>query len=331
MRALFLRFSQFTGPVGLLTVLLGVTVAPWGLVMSGHASLGFVRITGWTIAVIVTAIVAARKYARSSQAIDHEDILLPLVQSEREYCLVLRPFGGDGEIIIPKVDHKNRRSARNMTIEQIIGTTAHSVLGLETYGIVDQNTLFAPPGVTFIRVSNDEWRVVAQRLIQRAHSIFLILPPGQDIREGFAWEIEQVIRFGVQSRVIIMLPPYDTYAPWVFDPEHAVHAHQTALQRACVILTLLDKSIRQSEPDHSEAHEYELQFGATTLMIKYKETGLTWWPRTLPQEPSRRTASLVGHRRLAVTDKTYLSGLTEALKETEQALSGLPFKARYPV
>lgn len=60
MRALFLRFSQFTGPVGLLTVLLGVTVAPWLIVTSGHASLGPVRMAGWAIVAIATAIVVVR-------------------------------------------------------------------------------------------------------------------------------------------------------------------------------------------------------------------------------------------------------------------------------
>ncbi len=323
MRALFLRFSQFTGPAGPVVVLVYVTVVPALAVMSGRAP-SWVPVVGEGIAPIAIAIAAARKYSRSSKTISHEDILLPLVQSEREYCLVLRPFGRDGEIIIPKGNRKFRL-ARNMTMEQLIGATAHSVLGLETYSIVDQNVLFAPPGVTFIRASNDEWMVVAQRLIQRAHSIFLILPPDQDIGEGFTWEIEQIIRSGVQSRVIIMLPPYDTYAPWVFEPEHAVHAHQAALRQACGILTLLDGSSQQSELDHLTAHEYELRLSGTTLVIRYTKSGPTWW-QTLPREPRRRTA-----RRIAVTEKSYLSGLIKALNEAEQGLSGLDFKARYPV
>lgn len=277
------------------------------------------------ISAIAMTIVAATKYTRSSSAISYEKVLLPLVQSDREYCLVLRPFGRDGQIIAPKAMHKNRVGGsgftRNMTLEQIVAASARSALGLETYGIVDQKTLVVPPGPTFMRVPDEERQTVVQRLIRRAHSIVLILPPDRDMGNGFAWEVEQIVRSGVQSRVIVVLPPYD----------QDVYPHQAALRWACVLLILLHGSGRQAELDHFTAHEYELRLGATTQVVKYRERhGTNWWV-PVPEANPRQSPVLRRRIKTVVADVTYLSGLVEAFRETEHELAELSFAARYPL
>ena len=235
MRTLFIRFYRLTGKAGLLLLLIGVLMTPLEVIVFASDGLGAlgsslgvaVKATGAVIVAIIATMTAITQYERSSRTVGHEDILFPLVQSEREYCLVLRPFGRDGEVIVPKASHKGRVGmrftyfTRNATMEQIVATAAHDALNLETYGIVDQRILLAPPGVTFMRASNNEWKTVVQCLIRRAHTIVLILHPGQEMRDGFAWEIEQIVRYGMQSRVIIALSPFDSDA----------YDHQAALRR----------------------------------------------------------------------------------------------------
>ncbi len=347
MRPLFLRFYKFTGPVGLLMIIMGVLITPlfiivialdgWGMLDSSYAF--YVRIAGGIIVAITAAMMAAKQYKRSSSTVSHEDILLPLVQSEREYCLVLRPFGRDGEVIIPKANPKGRVGmrftffAQNVTMEQLVAVAARSTLGLETYGIVDQDTLFAPPGVTFVRASNSDWKMVAQCLIRRAHTVVLILHPDQKMREGFAWEIEQVVRYGMKSRVMIALPPCDD----------DVYNHSAALVQACTVLALLDDSGRQGELNHFKVHEYELLLSPATLLVKYKEfAGPAWWLARLGDSTQQGAASHGSRKRKrkekkdnreegVVADGTYLPCCAEAFKAVEEELAGLSFKARYPL
>jgi hypothetical protein len=347
MRALFLRFYKFTGPVGLLMVLGGVLMAPlfiiviiqdgWGTLNSSY--IFGLRIAGSIIAAAMATMMAVRGYKRSSRTVSHEDALLPLVRSEREYCLVLRPFGRDGEVIIPKASPKGRVGipltffTRNETMEQLVAAAARSALGLETYGIVDQDILFAPPGVTFIRVPNNEWKMVAQFLIRRAHTIVLILHPGQEMREGFAWEIEQIVRYGMQSRVVIALPPCD----------EDVDGHRAALVQACIILALLDDSGREVELNHFKVHEYELLSSPTTLLVRHTErAGPNWWEAKEGdnsqqgavdhgRRKEKRKEKRENRRKKVVADLTYLPGFVEAFNAVEKELSELSFKARYPL
>jgi hypothetical protein len=234
----------------------------------------------------------------------------------------MRPFGRDGEIIVPKAASNGHVGAGlltyNMTIEQVLAKAARAALGVETYGIVDQGVSFAPPGLTFMRASNDDWQLVAHRLIRRAHSIMLILPPGREIGEGFAWEIEQIVRYRMQSRVVLVLPPDDPDSP----------AHQEALIQAGVVLALLEGSGTRANLSRTATHEYQPALPANALIAKCsteKSDTRTWV--TLPGEPQPRMRR---KKKMVVTDSTYLPCLIEALKETENELSDRSFAARYP-
>jgi hypothetical protein len=343
MRALFLRFYKFTGKSGLVMVIGGILLAPliiFVLFFDGGSLSSSDLFVGKAIVLAIVsiagAIIAATSYERSSRTISHEDILFPLVQSECEYCLVLRPFGRDGQVIIPQADHKGRVGMRltgftkNVTMEQLVATAARNSLGIETYGIVDQNVLFAPPGVTFIRASNDKWQTVVQCLIRRAHTIVLILHPDQQIRKGFAWEIEQIVRYGMQSRVIIALPPTDD----------DVYGHQDALAQACVILALLDDSGQQADLNQFKVYEYQLLLNPTTLLARHQERGGLDWSHARVENDSGEEISPHGRpkkyrkkkgKKMVVADGTYLPGFVEMFKNIEQELSGLGFKARYPL
>ena len=182
-------------------------------------------------------IIAAVKYPRSARTVSHDDVVPSLLRSGARYCLVLRPFGQDTRIVLPKLNKKGRPAenflyTRNVTVEQVITTAARSVLGVRTYGIVDQRTAFAAPGPTWMRTADDHWQSVVLRLIQDAHVIVLIVPPEQELGDGFLWEVEQIRCCARAARVIIVIPCDERDQP-----------HVAALRRARVLLAMLDSDV----------------------------------------------------------------------------------------
>ena len=147
---------------------------------------------------------------------------------------------------------------------------------MDTFGIVDQKTLMASPGLTLLRVPNSEWQAVAQHLIRRAHSIVLILPPNQDIGDGFSREIFQIAALNRRSRVIIVLPPSD----------QDNYAHQLALAHAGALLAMLENPEQGADAGQLAALEYQFGLDATTMAIKCRQGGdVVSWALQAPDPP----------------------------------------------
>jgi hypothetical protein len=271
------------------------------------------------VALLLMLVAAATTYQRSAATLDHRDALGRLASSTEEFCLVLRPFGRDGRVVAPgtRVNTLLGRWAHpNLTLEQVVALAARTALNHPTYAIVDQSSFLAPPGPTYLRVPDPERRCVAQRLIARAHSIVLMLPPDPDVHAGFAWEVEQIVRAGVQHRVIIVLPP----------PDQDAHGHYCALQRASLLLAALGGSGRQDDIDPFTVYEYELQLGASTVVLKCtrRRNVHAWSMRPVELPGGRRGA------RVVVATTSYVPALAEAIMDTERELLGVDFAVRYP-
>lgn len=238
-------------------------------------------------------------------------MIAALAASAEEFCLILRPFGSDGEIVL------SHRTTGASAIEQVIARSARKVAGLATYALVDQERRLAPPGPVFVRAARDEWRDAVSRLIGRAHSIVLILPPGQEIRDSFRWEIDQLTQRGLQSRVVIVLPPDRRYQ----------HDFPKCFQYACVVAAALEGFAGSiDDVDSMKVHNLEVSIHARAHLLKYTRSAadqratLTWWiPRQL--RLGRRRGPQAGF---------YYKALTAAFRSTERELSGLGFRARYP-
>jgi len=273
------------------------------LVIDGIEKLGGAgTVLGWAISGLVVIIIGAAQYRRSSSTASHQEIVPDLLRARTKYCLILRPFGHDAEIVLPKATPKGRAGGgpftRNITLEQVIATAAQKVLGIKTYGFVDQHAMFAPPGPILMRASGD-WQLVAGQLIRHAHVIVLIIPPSRDFGEGFLWELERIRRCEAATRVVIVLPPSDQDA----------ETHAAALRRACALLPVLEGDL-----DDFKAYEYELTIPVTTLLIRQTQHGPKSWV-TSDESPGR---TMIGSRRkTVVADKTYLEMLEPALLEID--------------
>jgi hypothetical protein len=260
-------------------------------------------------AVLVPIGVRWGRYQRSASTRPCSEVIAPLVASAKEFCLVLRPFGSDGEILV------QHRMPGASTIEQVIARSAREVAGMATYAIVDQERRLAPPGPVFLRAAADEWQGAVSALIGRAHSIVLILPPGQEIRESFRWEIEQITHRGLQSRVTIVLPPDRLYRR---DFHRCFHD-------ACIVAAALEGFAGSvDDVDSMKVHNLEVSIHARAHLLKYirpaahHRATLAWW--------------IPGRRRLTrgLYAKFYRTSLIAAFQSTERELSGLGFRSRYP-
>lgn len=318
--ALWLRFYRYVG--GVLGLMFIGVAGGGGIYLIQRGFLG--PLPGVMFAMVVGAIMAsivgATKYQRSAATPDQEEMLAPLLRSREEYCLVLRPFGHDGAVIVPRARRDGRAGGRvfvpNTTIEQVVADAVRTVLGFHTYAIVDQGIAFAPPGLTFVRAAHDDWKRVAQSLIRRAHSIVLILAPGDDIRTGFAWEIEQIVRYHRQPRTIIVTAR-DNWDPAGRSP---------GVARADALLAMLAETAREAIEGPVPRHG---DWTDDTLVVRCAPPlGERRW-RVASDEPQRSRVLRRRPRRVVVTDDTYRGVLIAALNETEVELRDQDFEARY--
>lgn len=270
------------------------------------------------VLVILFIAISWGRYKRSMRTKYYQDIVDPLVGSHEEYCLILRPFGSDGEIVIP---HSGPGAS---TIEQVIARAVRRSLRLKTYAIVDQDRRLAPPGPIYLRAPHEKWQHAVQTLIRRAHSVVLILSPGQDIRSSFKWEIEELTRHHLQSRVVIVLPPDRLY------PKD----YPQAVQFACVLVDALQGFAGSvDDVDPHRVRDFERKMPRRTHVLKYcrssvvAEPELFTWDFVTFHERIPRAMRWV---RWGLWMQFYKRALAEAFGTTERELSELGFAARYP-
>jgi len=256
-------------------------------------------------------------YAKSVETAPYRQVLDPLLASREEFCLLLRPFGSDGEVIVPFVRGRPTDKLRfvplgtvtpTMTLEQVVSRVARKHLGMAAYAMVDQDRTLAPPGPIYMRSPHSEWKKPASALIRRAHTIAILLPPGQDLRDALEWELQEIIRLRRQSRVIIVLPPSD----------RREYDHAKTRRQAGVLLAALEglpSGLRNVSTQRVE--HYLTQLPEQALVVKVcKDNGALFWY----SEPRRWRK---------VASDTYTGALEEALDANEQEFAGRGFSARY--
>ncbi|AHH17021.1 hypothetical protein NONO_c22230 [Nocardia nova SH22a] len=233
----------------------------------------------------------------------------PLVRSDEEYCVILRPFGEDGKTIFtapltgPLGMYSILRPA--FTLEQVIAVQAQSALEMKTYALVDHHQVLAPPGPEWMRTppTRDEWRRPVEALLRRAHSIVLVFPAGQSIRESLKWEISRITALGIQSRVIINIAANDQ------------HAHE----HACTTLAAFRSAAgRVDELTAADIKYFRDRLSTRASLAKFvsepgREPGLLQW-----SAPKGTAAVVIG------------PALEEAFAAIEREMAGTDFAARYP-
>lgn len=269
-----------------------------------------------------------RGYQKPQATRSYQEVLTPLLASTEEFCLVLRPFGQDGETFLRKY-RKSKRNIRHpgpfpyadiLTMEQVIARSARKALRLDTYALVDQNRKLAPPGPVYVRAPDESWQEAVLALVQRAHSIILWLAPGQDLRASFHWEVEQIVQARRQFRTIIVLPP----------PDQQADAYRQAVNQATVLLAALESDTgKLADADQVCVRHYQDMLGDNTLMAKFEAAAAggsgavlrrwyttgrrKWWGGKMPLDVS-----------------AYERGVAYLITCAEGELGDQSFSARYP-
>lgn len=231
----------------------------------------------------------------------------------------------------------------NLTIEQVFASAVQKTLRQKLYTVVDQRRELAPPGPVYLKAPNDNWQDPVLKLMQRAYAVILWLPAGQDLRPSFSWEIEQIVRAGLQRRTIIVLP----------SPNDKV-AYRRAGQQAAVLLAALEMATGDTtQVNPLRVRHYEDMVGDKTLTMKFIAApdgdGLQLIRRWIA-EPPRLTwqrllknvllswllawygmAVLWDRRRNGrVNVLAYEQGVTYFLASIRKLMANQPFSARYP-
>jgi hypothetical protein len=273
-------------PVVLLIVGLGVTAAVWGT------------------------------YEKSVDTNPYRRVLDPLLASREEFVLLLRPFGSDGEVFVRYVRGGSGKLrfvplgnvTPTLTLEQVVAAAARRQLGISAYAMVDQGETLAAPGPIYLRAPHSEWKIPASALIRRAHTIAILLPPGQELRRALEWELQEIIRWRRQSRVLIVLPPSD----------RREYGHAELRRQAGILMAALEglpSGIANVPKDRVEHYLKEIPDDVLVVKLRSDGGALFWYS-------DRR-------RWRKVASDTYASSLAEALAANEKEFKGQGFSARY--
>jgi hypothetical protein len=318
-----IRSLGVAGSVGLILAVLAFALVVRGGVSgsgTGTAGSSILRVVLLLIAGLVLLGFQWGVYESPVHTRHYREVLDPLLASTEEFVVVLRPFGSDGEVLLPWQKVTPGRAPRwyltpvgtvtpTVTLEQVVAAAARSSLGVRAFALVDQTKDLAPPGPVYLRAGMDEWQIAAGDLIRRAHTIAVILPPGQPLRESMEWEIAEIIRTGRGSRVVVVLPP----------PDRERHDHPAQRDQAALLLAALATGTSRltQVPAVSIAESLD-RLPETVTVIKVVEGGgvLTWY--------------IEGRRRARVTSRLYVESLGEAIQANEHEVQHLGFRARYP-
>ncbi len=308
---------------------------------------GTVALIGIVIVALARLISQIRGYQRPQATKSYTSVVPGLLTSTEEFCLVLRPFGGDGEVFLRQ--YKTTRGGKKRipyrlpiadlrTMEQVLALATQKTAKQKVYALVDQKRELAPPGPVYVRAPDSDWQEAILALMRRAYAVILWLPPDQDVRQSFNWEIEQVVLGRLQTRTIIVLPP----------PDQKV-AYQRSVKQAAALLAAMETATGQAvHADRLRVQHYEGVLGDNTITMKFVRAqdgdGLRLirrfvgdlprltWQQVLVNLPLLWLSPLVWdpRRKKRINALVYESGLASLLTIIGKELADQPFSVRYP-
>lgn len=334
MKALVKRFFLSVHGQGLIWSFFGMVIIGSALsAATGDSPFGSTfshKTVGWLVGIVFlgSAAFVVRFCGMSSTSLaeNHVKFVDPLLSSTEEYCLLLRPFGYDGRIVLPDMApideglswwRKPRQYGpyrRTRHIEQVIADAAMRACGMRSISVVDSRSLLAPPGPEYFRASHSEWQQPVRRLLARAHTIVILLPPGLPRSNGLEWEVRTIAALGLQSRVIFVLPP----------PEHHPETRCPVTHRFAALATLLRYGPNVPWPELScRAAELHDRVPDSPLLARIRGgRDPDYWVVVSSQSDSKPRTCGTG---------TYLPGLVEYIGWNYLELADLGFRARYAI
>jgi hypothetical protein len=284
----------------------------------------------------------ARIFRRHSAARPKQDTSAVGSRTATPYCLILRSFGRDGDVVFPDplvpkgpADRRPRRNpvptfVRTRTTEQVIAL-ASGDRGLDTRSIVDPRAMFAPRNLDYESAEDADWQVAAGKLINSADAIAILLQPMKErdaarlLREtagptdprtlltpGLIWEISEIKRMDRANLTMLVLPPPS------IDPSYLMARWQAAI----ILAVLSDHGLISGGAitalDTNYINNMARGFAPSVFLIRFK-TCESWHEHFLIYPPPRLERHFGFNRtvgtRIVLTVEVLRHALTQALME----------------
>lgn len=137
-----------------------------------------------------------------------------VAKTKRQYCLILRPFGNDSNILLNQLFIVRRFSLpfflhrRDLTIESVIQNEVKLSLGIDSFALVDPQIILLPTSPNFLHVQSKKWEFAIDQLLKSALLTVFIIPKEKEIRKSLIKELFRAAYNGLYGRIIIILPPH---------------------------------------------------------------------------------------------------------------------------
>ncbi|MFF3326404.1 hypothetical protein [Streptomyces sp. NPDC002889] len=231
-RAVVLRLWRSIGCFGLFNIMILMFIIALFSERNGPTILPICVFLLFTVGVF--RMVWLLRFTPSPRIKEIDNIAQGLVASGARYCLILRPFGSAGHIVVRSGRGRRTLALSGMkvtsTMEQVVARAWSDEYGCEAYAVVDPNLVLAPGGLVYMRAEHSAWKKPVEELITGAHSIVLILPPHQEIRSSSWWEVRKIVELQRLERLTVVLPPYDVKR----------NGHAEARRELCKLLAVLE-------------------------------------------------------------------------------------------
>lgn len=185
-------------------------------------------------AISITLIRVLIDFQRRKSIKSAKNLLISLENETIEYCLVLRPFGSDGSMIIERkplftigcggilillalcmiftqviviVALFFSRLRLPKTFEKLVSEIVGANLGYFTVALGDPKLKLFPTSVFYFNATDENWKATIDILLRRASIVILAMQPGTVIGNSTKWEIERIKSLDMTNRLIIVLPP----------------------------------------------------------------------------------------------------------------------------
>jgi len=128
----------------------------------------------------------------------------------KEYCLILRPFGEEGMLYIKQdlsIIPEFFPGISSECVEEIIYKTAKKYYNLKTVIVNNPSSNFVPSKLKYISTTNSHWKDDLKLLISRSYFVFFIFPTNRNCTDSIEWEMIQTINMNFDGRIAFVFPP----------------------------------------------------------------------------------------------------------------------------
>jgi len=257
------------------------------------------------IAIVQRRITREYRSKSSESRVSASELIRDIDAKGSEYLLILRPFGADGYLHVPRskglLETVVNPAAETVTIEQLIARVARKTAALATVALVDPVLDELAPGPIYVAAEpqGETWKSDVALLAARAYGVIFAFPPSRGSTPSVSWELSQVLATSPPGGIALILP----------DAERKNAADMASIMRTFGRVVDFGEIV---DAGHS----------LDDLMMVYLSDPILYWIERFSKRWSLR--------RQRVADTTYIDALESMLTDMKAEVEAIPAGNRYP-